>query len=84
MGFQAKPVFHHVGRWPDSMAQYNVGHKQRVDQIKSLMSQLPGIAIGGNGYNGIGVPDCIHSGKEAAKSMAEQLTSAAVTSAAAR
>jgi oxygen-dependent protoporphyrinogen oxidase len=73
MGFQAKPVFHHVGRWPDSMAQYTVGHKKRVDQIKALMGQLPGIAIGGNGYNGIGVPDCIHSGKEAAQNIAQQL-----------
>jgi oxygen-dependent protoporphyrinogen oxidase len=84
MGFKAQPVFSNIARWPDSMAQYTVGHKQRVDQIKALMHELPGIAIGGNGYNGIGVPDCIHSGKEAAKSMAEQLTSAAATQAAAR
>ena len=84
MGLQAKPVFHHVGRWADSMAQYTVGHKQRVDQIKTLMSQLPGIAIGGNGYNGIGVPDCIHSGKEAALSIAKALGAAVPAQAAAK
>ena len=74
MGLQAKPVFSHVRRWPDSMAQYTVGHKQRVDQIATLMRPLPGIAIGGNGYNGIGVPDCIHSGKQAAEAIAKSLT----------
>jgi oxygen-dependent protoporphyrinogen oxidase len=84
MGFKAKPVFYKLARWRESMAQYTVGHKRRVDRIKSLMGRLPGIAIGGSGYNGIGIPDCIRSGKEAAKSMAEKLTSAAVTQAAAR
>lgn len=73
MGLQAKPVFYHAARWKDSMAQYTVGHKKRVEQINARIAELPGISIGGNGYNGIGIPDCIRSGKEAALNIAKAL-----------
>jgi oxygen-dependent protoporphyrinogen oxidase len=48
------------------MAQYNVGHIERVERIERLRRQLPGLALAGNGYRGIGVPDCIRAGQEAA------------------
>jgi oxygen-dependent protoporphyrinogen oxidase len=48
------------------MAQYGVGHLERLQRIESLLQQLPGVALAGNGYRGIGVPDCIRSGTEAA------------------
>ena len=48
------------------MAQYTVGHLERVQRIESLRRKLPGLALAGNGYAGIGVPDCVRSGKEAA------------------
>ena len=76
MGLQAKPVASHVARWPDSMAQYTVGHAKRVLRIKALMSGIPGIQLGGNGFYGIGVPDCIHSGKEAAQTIVQELAGA--------
>jgi oxygen-dependent protoporphyrinogen oxidase len=37
-----------------------------LQRIESLLQQLPGVALAGNGYRGIGVPDCIRSGIEAA------------------
>ena len=49
------------------MAQYSVGHLERLQRIENLLAQLPGLALAGNGYRGIGVPDCIRSGSEAAK-----------------
>ena len=48
------------------MAQYTVGHLERLERIERLRRQLPGLALAGNGYRGIGVPDCIRSGEEAA------------------
>jgi oxygen-dependent protoporphyrinogen oxidase len=48
------------------MAQYTVGHLERLERIESLRKQLPGLALAGNGYRGIGVPDCVRSGEEAA------------------
>ena len=49
------------------MAQYGVGHLERLDRIERLRQQLPGLALAGNGFRGIGVPDCVRSGQEAAK-----------------
>ena len=48
------------------MAQYSVGHLERLQRIEALRQKLPGLALAGNGYNGIGVPDCVRSGAEAA------------------
>jgi oxygen-dependent protoporphyrinogen oxidase len=66
MGLQAVPVFHSIARWPNAMAQYTVGHEQRLKQIESMVKEIPGLHLAGNGYRGIGLPDCIKAGKEAA------------------
>jgi oxygen-dependent protoporphyrinogen oxidase len=62
----ADPLFNRVYRWKGAMAQYGVGHLERLQRIESLLQQLPGVVLAGNGYRGIGVPDCIRSGTEAA------------------
>ena len=62
----AKPLFCRIYKWQGAMAQYGVGHLERLERIERLRQQLPGLALAGNGYRGIGVPDCIRSGKEAA------------------
>jgi oxygen-dependent protoporphyrinogen oxidase len=62
----ADPLFNRVYRWKGAMAQYGVGHLERLQRIESRLQQLPGVALAGNGYRGIGVPDCIRSGTEAA------------------
>jgi protoporphyrinogen/coproporphyrinogen III oxidase len=66
MGLEAEPVFHNIARWPNSMAQYTVGHDQRVSRIEALASAIPGLYLAGNAYHGIGIPDCIRMGQEAA------------------
>jgi protoporphyrinogen/coproporphyrinogen III oxidase len=66
MGIQAVPVFHSVSRWPSAMAQYTVGHGQRVERIESIVKNIAGLHLAGNAYKGIGIPDCIGMGKEAA------------------
>ncbi|MBV8818015.1 MAG: protoporphyrinogen oxidase, partial [Acidobacteriaceae bacterium] len=80
MGLRAKPVFSHVARWKDSMAQYTVGHAERLERIETRLKSLPGIALGGNAYHGIGVPDCIRSGKVAAQAIVEALSKTAALS----
>lgn len=66
LGLTAEPLFTRIYRWPGAMAQYGVGHLDRLQRIENLLNQLPGLALAGNGYRGIGVPDCIRSGSEAA------------------
>jgi len=69
-GVRAEPLFSEVFRWPRSMAQYTVGHAARMAELESRMASLPGLHLAGNGYNGIGVPDCVRMGKQAAEGIA--------------
>jgi oxygen-dependent protoporphyrinogen oxidase len=66
IGVTADPLFTRIYRWKGAMAQYGVGHLERLRRIESRLLQLSGLALAGNGYRGIGVPDCIRSGSEAA------------------
>lgn len=70
MGIQAEPYFHHIARWHRSMAQYIVGHRDRLKLIAARLNANPGLHLAGNGYNGIGIPDCIQMGKDAAGKIA--------------
>ena len=66
IGLTAEPLFARVYKWKGAMAQYSVGHLERLQRIETLRQSLQGLALAGNGYNGIGVPDCVRSGAEAA------------------
>lgn len=66
MGLQAEPVFHKIARWPNSMAQYTVGHQKRVERMETILKTIPGLQVAGNAYRGIGIPDCVKMGKDAA------------------
>ena len=72
MGVDAEPLFHRIHRWPKSMAQYTVGHSKRLAVIRERLEHLPGLYLAGNGYEGIGIPDCIRTGREAAEAAATQ------------
>jgi len=70
IGLRAEPLFVRVFKWKSAMAQYGVGHLERLERVERLRQQLPGLALAGNAYRGIGVPDCVRSGREAAKELA--------------
>jgi len=74
IGLRARPLFARVYKWKSAMAQYGVGHLERLERIERLRQQLPGLALAGNGYRGIGVPDCIRTGQEAAKQVVADQT----------
>jgi len=66
LGLRAEPLFTRVYRWKSAMAQYGAGHLERLERIDQLCRQLPRLALAGNGYCGIGIPDCVRSGSDAA------------------
>lgn len=65
IGLKAVPLFTRVSRWNGAMAQYGLGHKARVAQMKQLAAAHPGLFLAGNAYEGIGIPDCIRGAKTA-------------------
>ncbi|RKU33859.1 protoporphyrinogen oxidase [Candidatus Poribacteria bacterium] len=73
LGIKETPQFATVSKHTQAMAQYQVGHQEVVNDIERLTSKLQGFALAGNGYRGIGIPDCIRSGEAAAISLLEAL-----------
>jgi protoporphyrinogen/coproporphyrinogen III oxidase len=65
----ALPEHAQVSRWRRAMAQYAVGHQERMQRIKARAVELPGLKLAGNAYDGIGIPDCIRLGRQAAKEL---------------
>jgi protoporphyrinogen/coproporphyrinogen III oxidase len=61
------PLLARVARHPASMPQYEVGHLDRVASIEARLRSWPGLALAGGAYRGVGIPDCIHSGEDAAE-----------------
>jgi protoporphyrinogen/coproporphyrinogen III oxidase len=70
LGLRSEPLFARVYKWKSAMAQYGVGHLERLERIERMRQQFPGLALAGNGYRGIGIPDCVRSGQQAAKQVA--------------
>lgn len=66
LGVRGAPEFVTIARYPRAMPQYAVGHQERVRNIRRLASRMPEVILAGNAYEGVGVPDCIHSGEQAA------------------
>lgn len=73
MQIKGAPLWSEVARWPASMPQYAVGHLQRVAAMESRVAAIPGLALAGNAYRGVGIPQCIRSGELAAESIAAQI-----------
>ncbi len=73
LGIRAEPVLTRIDRWPRGMPQYTLGHPERLERIDSALSRHPGLALAGAAYRGVGIPDCIYSGEEAARSIARSL-----------
>ena len=68
VGIDAEPDFADVTRLERSMPQYEVGHMDRVRALREALTQkAPGVFAAGAGFEGVGLPDCIQQGKQAAE-----------------
>jgi protoporphyrinogen/coproporphyrinogen III oxidase len=76
LGVVAPPARTWIHRWPSGMPQYVLGHLERLDRIDAAVKRHSRLVLAGAAYRGVGIPDCIHSGEEAARSLAESLAPA--------
>ena len=72
-GIRSAPVAHRVTRWGGALPQYSPGHLERVRRIRADVARMPGIAVCGAAFDGVGVPACIRSGYAAAARVVEHL-----------
>jgi oxygen-dependent protoporphyrinogen oxidase len=66
IGLAVRPVDQHVQRWGGALPQYAVGHLDRVRNIRASVAAMPGLAVCGAAYEGLGIPACIASAQAAA------------------
>lgn len=67
-----EPDFSLVSRWKKTMPQYTVGHKQKLEQLKSIIgTELPGVFLAGSSYDGFSLPDCIDQADKVVKEVIE-------------
>lgn len=69
LGWNVEPDFVKIQRWRRAMAQYAVGHSVRLQRIRTLIEECPGLALAGNAYEGIGISDCVRTGRNAARGL---------------
>ena len=73
-GLAATPLETRVTRWTDGLPQYPVGHHARVARIREHVAKLPGLAVCGAQYDGVGIPASIASAYAAVDQLAGDLT----------
>lgn len=78
LGITAAPTLMRVYRWHNGNPQYDVGHLERIAALESLCPN--GLLLAGAAYRGVGVPDCIKQGREAARRALEVVAAARHTS----
>jgi oxygen-dependent protoporphyrinogen oxidase len=76
VGLSVRPIDHHVQRWGGGLPQYAVGHLDRVATVRSEVGRLPGLAVCGAAYDGLGIPACIASAHLAVASLLPDLPAA--------
>ncbi|MFD7157268.1 protoporphyrinogen oxidase [Kribbella sp. NPDC059898] len=62
-----------VTRWGGGLPQYAVGHLDRVDRVEAAVAGVPGLAVCGAAYRGVGIAACVASGGKAATRVREHL-----------
>ncbi|MEU1333391.1 protoporphyrinogen oxidase [Streptomyces sp. NPDC005865] len=71
LGPIGEPVAARVRRWERGLPQYGVGHIERIARVREAVGGLPGIALCGAAYDGVGVAACVATGTTAARQLAE-------------
>jgi oxygen-dependent protoporphyrinogen oxidase len=64
-----EPLETRLVRWGGGLPQYLVGHPDRVDAIRAAVSEVPGLAIAGAAFRGVGVPACIRDAHHALEAL---------------
>ena len=71
LGIRVDPEFAIVDRWPNSMPQYEIGHRAKVEHIREAVAEFGSVFLAGNAYEGVGMPDAVRSGREAGRAAAQ-------------
>ena len=72
LGVTSAPVLTRIHRHYQAMPQYRVGHLDRMARIDARLATIGRLALAGNAYRGVGIPDCIRTGEQAAEALLDR------------
>ncbi len=81
LGPRGEPILARVARWDGAMPRYTLGHLDRVAAAEAGLAELPGVVLAGAAYRGVGLPDCVRQGREAAARVLETASGVAAAAA---
>ncbi len=73
VGIGGTPILRHVARWREAMPRYTVGHLDRVAAAEAALAGRREIILTGAAFRGVGVPDCVSRGRDAALRVAARM-----------
>jgi len=74
LGIDSAPHRHLISRYPNAMPRYDMDHRARLKHIQQRLDHHPDLALCGNAYQGVGISDCVQSGKLAAERVHRSLS----------
>ncbi|MDS1268862.1 protoporphyrinogen oxidase [Lipingzhangella sp. LS1_29] len=80
-GLDAVPVDSHVTRWGGALPQYNVGHLERVREIRARLRKHPALGACGASYDGVGIAACVADARTTAQEVAGRCPTGTTTGA---
>jgi oxygen-dependent protoporphyrinogen oxidase len=66
VGIDARPVRSWAHVWEEGLHKYTLGHVDRVARVEAALEARPGLALAGAALYGVGLNECISSGRRAA------------------
>ncbi len=69
IGITARPLLVRTHSWEGGLHQYTLGHLDRVIRAESALAAYPGLALAGAAFHGIGLNECVESGRRAAETV---------------
>lgn len=72
LGIDGEPIYAEAVQHRDALPQYELGHLDRMEAIDRMFKDSR-IFVAGTSYRGVGLPDCIRQGREAAAKILESL-----------
>ena len=82
LGVSGEPLLIGVARHDRAMPQYTLGHQGRIEAIRLRAAQHSRLILAGSAFNGVGIPDCVRSGQDAAAALLKALADPAAPAAA--
>jgi oxygen-dependent protoporphyrinogen oxidase len=73
MGLRGEPDPVCIFRWRKANPQYDLGHLDRVVQMRDRAQGRRGLFLAGSSYDGVGVPDCVRQAQDAAEGVVGDL-----------